>query len=102
MTDHEIATEVMFEDEEVRVWNQVVKKGEDIPKPERRLDCFLLNISGGGQFRSCSTMEQGALGETFEFFPKPGSSHFIKKGHIETAHNAGSDYHAILVELKKH
>ena len=26
MTDHEIATEVMFEDEEVRVWNQVVKK----------------------------------------------------------------------------
>jgi len=48
MTDHEIATEVVFEDEEVRVWNQVVKKGEDIPKHEHRLDYFLLNISGEG------------------------------------------------------
>ena len=43
----------------------------------------------------------GILGETFEFFPKPGTSDFIEKGHIETAHNAGDDYHAILVELKK-
>ena len=32
MTDHEIATEVVFEDEEVRVWSQVVKEGVDIPK----------------------------------------------------------------------
>ena len=48
MTDHEIATEVVFEDEEVRVWNQVVKKGEDIPKHEHRLDYFMLNISGEG------------------------------------------------------
>ena len=48
MTDHEIATEVVFEDEEVRVWNQVVKKREDIPKHEHRLDYFLLNISGEG------------------------------------------------------
>ena len=69
MTDHEIATEVVFEDEEVRVWNQVVKKGEDIPKHERRLDYFLLNISGEGpihvQFHDGTG---GALGETFEFF----------------------------------
>lgn len=69
MTDHEIATEVVFEDEEVRVWNQVVKKGEDIPKHEHRLDYFLLNISGEGpihvQFHD-GTGE--ALGETFEFF----------------------------------
>ena len=52
---------------------------------------------------SSSTMQQeGPIGKTFEFFPKPGSSDFIKIGHIETAHNAGSDYHAILVELNKH
>ena len=42
----------------------------------------------------------GSLGETFEFSPRPGSADFIKKGHIETAHNAGDDYHAVLVELK--
>ena len=38
MTDHEIATEVVFEDEEVRVWNQVVRGGEDIPKHEHKHD----------------------------------------------------------------
>ena len=90
MTDHEIATEVVFEDEEVRVWNQVVQGGEDIPKHEHKHDYFLLNISGEGpiqvQFHNGTG---GSLGETFEFFPKPGSSDFIKKGHIETAHNAG-------------
>lgn len=102
MTDHEIATEVVFEDEEVRVWNQVVHAGEDIPKHQHKHDYFLINVSGEGpiqvQFHDGTG---GNLGETFEFFPKPGSSDFIKKGHIETAHNAGSDYHAILVELKK-
>ena len=41
----------------------------------------------------------GALGEEFEFNPKPGSADFVKKGHIETAFNAGEDYRAILVEL---
>ena len=32
MTDHEIATKEVFEDEEVRIWNQVGHAGEDIPK----------------------------------------------------------------------
>ena len=102
-TDHEIATEVVFEDKEVRVCNQIVKKRVDIPKHEHKLDYFLLNLSGEGpnqvQFHD-GTGEP--IGETFEFFRKPGPSGFIKKDHIETAHNAGSDYHAILVELKKH
>ena len=102
MTDHDIATEIVFEDEAVRVWNQVLRGGEDIPKHEHKHDYFLLNISGEGpihvQFHDGTG---GALGEKFEFFPKPGSSDFIKKGHIETAHNAGGDYHAVLVELKK-
>ena len=61
MTDHEIATEVVFEDEEVRVWNQVVKKGEDIPKHEHRLDYFLLNISGEGPIHVQFHDEKGRL-----------------------------------------
>ena len=69
MTDHEIATEVVFEDEEVRVWNQVMKKGEDIPKHEHRLDYFLLNISGEGpihvQFHDGTG---GLLVKPFSFF----------------------------------
>ena len=69
MTDHEIATEVVFEDEEVRVWNQVVKKGEDIPKHEHRLDYFLLNISGEGPIHVQFHDETGGLlVKPFNFF----------------------------------
>ena len=102
MTDPKIATEVVFEDDEVRVWNQVVRAGCDIPRHEHKHDYFLLNVSGEGpiqvQFHDGTG---GPLGATFEFSPIPGSSDFIRKGHIETAHNDGDDYHAILVELKK-
>ena len=98
----DIATKVVFEDDKVRVWNQVVPAGDEIPKHEHKHDYFLLNISGEGpievQFHDGTG---GALGETFEFSPKPGSADFIKKGHIETAKNKGDDYHAILVELKE-
>ncbi len=99
---NDIATKVVFEDDEVRVWNQLVPAGSDIAKHEHKHDYFLLNISGEGpiqvQFHDGTG---GSLGETFEFSPRPGSADFIKKGHIETAHNAGDDYHAILVELKR-
>lgn len=98
----EIATSVVYEDEEVRVWNQFVPAGGEIPKHEHRNDYFLLNVSGEGpiavQFHDGTG---GPLGESFTFNPKPGAADFIKKGHIETAKNEGEDYHAILVELKK-
>ena len=98
----DIATKVVFEDDEVRVWNQIVPGGTDIPKHEHKHDYFLVNISGTGpmqvQFHDGTG---GPLGETFEFSPTPGTSDFVKKGHIETAHNSGEDYHAVLVELKK-
>ena len=100
-TDQDIATEVVFEDDKVRVWNQVVKAGEDIPKHEHRHDYFLINIAGTGpiqvQFHDGTG---GSLGENFEFTPKPGSADFVYKSHIETARNAGDEYRAILVELK--
>ena len=43
----------------------------------------------------------GRLGDRFVFEPKPGTADFIPKGHIETAHNRGDEYRAILVELKE-
>ena len=98
---NDIATTVVYEDDEVRVWNQVVKAGEDIPRHEHHHDYFLLNVSGEGPIQvTFHDGTGGALGETFEFRPTPGRADFIPKGHIETAHNAGGDYHAILVELK--
>ena len=96
-----IATEVIFEDDKVRVWNQVVPAGANIKKHEHSCDYFLLNISGTGPIEvEFHDGKGGRLGDRFVFEPKPGTADFIPKGHIETAHNRGDEYRAILVELK--
>ncbi len=97
-----IATEVVYEDEFVRVWKQVVPADGVIEKHEHTLDYFLLNVSGRGpidvQFHDGTG---GELGERFSFEPKPGTADYIPKGHVETARNRGGEYRAVLVELKK-
>ena len=97
-----IATEVVYEDEFVRVWKQVVPPDGFIEKHEHTHDYFLLNVSGSGpievQFHDGTG---GDLGEQFSFEPKPGTADYIPKGHVETARNRGAEYRAVLVELKK-
>ena len=96
-----IATKVIFEDDDVRVWNQVVGAGANIEKHEHAHDYFLLHVSGEGPIEvEFHNGTGGDLGERFTFSPKPGTADFIKKGHVETALNKGDEYHAILVELK--
>ncbi len=97
-----IATEIIFEDDHVRVWNQVVPAGASIARHQHTNDYFLLNVTGDGpidvEFHDGTG---GALGEAFTFSPKPGTADYIEKGHVETAHNRGGEYRAILVELKR-
>lgn len=96
-----IATQVIYEDEHVRVWKQVVPEGGVIEKHEHAHDYFLLNVTGEGpvdvQFHDGTG---GPLGDTFSFKPKPGTASFVPKGHVETATNQGAEYRAILVEMK--
>ncbi len=97
-----IATAVIYEDEHVRVWNQVVPAGATIQKHEHRNDYFLVHIAGEGPIDvTFHDGTGGDLGEHLAFVPKPGTADFVAKGHIETAHNRGGEYRAILVELKK-
>ncbi|MEK9819043.1 MAG: hypothetical protein VW443_05650 [Pseudomonadales bacterium] len=97
-----IATEVVFEDERVRVWRQFVPAGSKIERHHHQFDYCLVNIEGEGplavQFHEGSG---GSLGERITFSPTPGTADFVAKGHIETAENHGEDYHAILIEFKK-
>ena len=97
-----IATEIVYEDDHVRVWKQVVPENGQIEKHEHEHDYFLLNVSGTGPIEvRFHDGTGGALGEHFSFEPKPGSADFVPKGHIETARNRGGEYRAVLVELKK-
>ena len=97
-----IATELLYEDDHVRIWNQVVPSGADIARHRHEHDYFLLNVAGTGpidvEFHEGTG---GSLGEHFSFNPTPGQADYIEKGHIETAHNKGDEYRAVLVELKR-
>ncbi len=96
-----MATEVIYEDDHVRVWNQVVPAGASIKKHEHTNDYFLIHIAGEGPIDvKFHEGTGGELGEQLNFMPKPRTADFIAKGHIETAHNLGDEYRAILVELK--
>ena len=102
MTDelHAIATEVIYEDERVRVWNQVVPAGGEIRKHQHDNDYYLINVTGEGPIEvNFHDGTGGGAGDSISFTPVPGSASFIKKGHLETAVNHGEEYRAILVEF---
>ena len=97
-----IATTIVYEDEHVRVWNQVVPAGATIEKHVHENDYVLLNVAGEGpidaQFHAGTG---GELGEQLTVSPKPRTADFVVKGHIETARKDGDEYRAILVEFKQ-
>ncbi len=97
-----IATTILYEDDYVRVWNQVVPAGATLARHKHDYDYFLVNVRGEGPFEvDFHDGSGGALGEHFTYRPKPGSADLVPKGHIETARNSGEEYRAILVELKQ-
>ena len=99
---HPIATEVIYEDDDVRVWNQVIGPGQTLGRHTHTHDYFLVTVRGDGpldvEFHDGSG---GALGERLSFTASRGDAQFVPKGHVETAHNGPHEYRAILVELKK-
>jgi hypothetical protein len=98
---NDIATKVIYEDDQVRVWNQVVPADGKIQKHKHEYDYYLVNIAGEGPFEvNFHDGSGGDLGAQITFTPKPGKVDFVPKGHVETAHNQGAEYRAILVELK--
>ena len=100
--EHPIATEVIYEDDEVRVWNQVIGAGETLGRHTHEHDYFLVTVRADGPLEvKFHDGTGGSLGEQIEFSAKRGDAAFIKKGHVETAHNPGGEYRAILVELKR-
>ena len=97
-----IASKILYEDDYVRVWNQVVPAGATLAKHQHDYDYYLVNVRGEGPFEvDFHEGSGGALGEHFSYRPKPGTADLVPKGHIETARNAGAEYRAILVELKQ-
>ena len=97
-----IATRVIFEDDEVRIWDQHIGRGETLGRHRHDNDYVLVNVRGEGPLQvRFYDGSGGALGEQLELVPKPGEAFAVPAGHVETAENLGDPYRAILVEFKK-
>lgn len=98
-----IASKILYEDDEVRVWDQVIEAGETLGKHRHDLDYVLVNVTDCGAFEVEFFDDDGkSKKQTFNLpSSERGGSFLIKKGHIEIAHNLGPRYRAILVELKE-
>lgn len=97
-----IATRVIFEDDDVRVWDQVLPAGATLGRHTHTNDYVLITVEGEGpldvEFHDGTG---GALGDTLTLRTRRGDATYVPKGHTETAVNGGEDYRAILVELKR-
>ena len=97
-----IATRVLFEDDEIRVWDQHIDAGETLGKHRHELDYVLVTVRGDGPLEvAFHDGSGGALGDGVTLQPSRGQAIFVPKGHVETARNDGAPYRAILVELKR-
>jgi mannose-6-phosphate isomerase-like protein (cupin superfamily) len=97
-----IATRVVFEDDAVRVWDQVIGAGETLERHTHENDYVLITIAGEGPIEvHFHDGTGGPLGDELTLRTKRGDATFVPKGHTETAENRGEDYRAILVELKR-
>lgn len=97
-----IASRVLYEDDEVRVWDQRIDAKATLARHRHDLDYAIVTLRGEGPLEV--TFHEGTggeLGDGVTLHPKRGETLFVPKGHVETARNEGGPYRAILVELKR-
>jgi hypothetical protein len=97
-----IATEILFENERVRIWAMNLAPGESTALHKHALDYVQVEIEGD---KISGLIEPGAGGtyrESFEMDVKPGAHFWVERGGFETAKNTGrKPYRGILIELKE-
>ena len=95
-----VAQVVLYEDDDVRVWEMKLEPGEYSALHEHKHDYYLIIFSGD---RVAGVVPEGQpFGSFIGVVPKAGNTVGIPKGGIEWAWNIGEEtYHEYLVELKK-
>jgi quercetin dioxygenase-like cupin family protein len=96
-----IASNLLFENERVRIWEMRLAAGAQGPIHEHELDHVLIQISGDRMAVVPEPDTASVYDEYTEADVFPGNYFFIERGGIERARNIGSQpFHEIVVELK--
>lgn len=97
----DIGTNIVFEDDRVRVWQLRLAPGEDSAVHRHELDHLLVQIAGD---RVAVIPEPDTAGPYRDYLAAdvvPGAVTHVERGGVETARNIGNEpYHEVIIELK--
>lgn len=96
-----IGTNVVYEDDAVRVWRLKLAPGEESPIHRHELDHLLIQVSGDRIAVVPEPDTEGPFREVLEADVVPGAVVHVPRGGVERARNVGSkQYLEMIVELK--
>lgn len=96
----DVANRVIFEDDDVRIWEMTLAPGEHSDLHRHEHDYYLVIFSGD---QVAGVVPKDSPIDSFVgVIPKGGNTVAIPKGGVEWAWNVGNEtYHELLIELKK-
>ena len=96
-----IGTNVVYEDDRVRVWRLKLAPGEDSAAHRHELDHLLIQVRGDRIAVIPEPDSAGPYRERLDADVVPGYVTYVERGGVETARNVGAEqYLEIIVELK--
>lgn len=97
----QVATNVVFENDRVRIWEMLLEPGAESAVHEHQLDYILVQLEGDRIAGVPEPDSNGPYNEYVEGEVVPGGVFYVSAGGVETARNVGaSRYREILIELK--
>jgi hypothetical protein len=103
MADRElgpIGTEVVFENERVRIWNLHLEPGERSAVHRHDNDYILVLLGGDRIAAEPEADTAGSVTERLEADVVPGAVVYLERGGVETAVNVGQQpYDEVIIEL---
>jgi hypothetical protein len=98
----DIGTNVVYEDDSVRVWRLKLAPGEESAVHRHELDHLLIQVSGDRIAVVPEPDSEGPFREMLEADVVPGAVVHVRRGGVERARNVGSHpYLEMIVELKE-
>lgn len=95
-----VGTEVLYEDDDVKIWELTLEPGETSDLHHHEHDYFL--VIDSGDLVAGVMPEGGPMDWFIGKIPPQGNTVRVPKGNTEWAYNVGQKrYHEILIELKK-
>ena len=95
-----VANHVLFEDDDLRIWEMKLEPGEASDLHHHEHDYYLVVFSG--DLVAGVTPKGSPMDSFVGKIPPQGNTVMVPKGGTEWAYNVGNQtYHEILIELKK-